>query len=78
MKLADLSRLTGVSGIRTRLYYDAGIDTLDKFSDWEAAKLREMLIGFIERTEFEGIAPLPKEIVATITQTMILRRMVRY
>ncbi|MBN1267601.1 MAG: DUF4332 domain-containing protein [Anaerolineales bacterium] len=62
VKLSDLSRLGGVKAVRARLYYDAGLDTPDKFADWEPEELRRMLIGFVERTGFDGIAPLPREI----------------
>jgi len=78
VKLADLSRLTGVKAIRARLYYDAGLDTLDRFAEWEPEALREMLLAFVERTGFQGIAPLAKEIRAAISQAASLPRIVQY
>jgi hypothetical protein len=61
VKLSDLARITGVKSIRARLCYDAGVDTLEKMARWEPEKLRAMLIDFVEKTRFQGIAPLPKE-----------------
>jgi len=78
VKLADLSRLTGVKAIRARLYYDAGLDTLGRVAEWGPEALREMLLAFVERTGFQGIAPLPKEIRAAISQAANLPRIVQY
>jgi len=61
VKLSDLARIGAVREVRARLYYDAGIDTVDKFAKWDPEKLREYLIKFVQRTGFKGIAPLPKE-----------------
>jgi len=66
VKLSDLARLPGVKGIRARLYYDAGVDCVEKLAAWEPDALLRMMAGFVERTGFEGIAPLPKEVGSTI------------
>jgi len=66
VKLADLSRIEGVKNIRARLYYDAGIDTVEKMAKWNPEKLRTYLIEFVKKTGFEGIAPLPKEVRSTV------------
>lgn len=52
LKLSDLSRLGGLKGVRARLYYDSGVDTLDKLSSWDPEELRPMLIDFVRRTGF--------------------------
>jgi hypothetical protein len=57
-----------VKSIRARLYYDAGVDTLDKMAKWNPDKLRTMLIDFVQRTGFDGIAPLPKEAEFTVNE----------
>jgi len=66
VKLSDLARLPGVKGIRARLYYDAGLDSVEKLGNANAEELLSYLITFVEQTNFEGIAPLPKEITSTI------------
>ncbi len=78
VKLSDLSRLGAVKAVRARLYYDAGLDTPDKFTQWEPEALRQMLVEFVERTGFDGIAPLPKELRNTITTARRLPEAVQY
>jgi hypothetical protein len=65
-KLADLCRIPGVKGIRARLYFEAGVDTLEKMAQWDPVQLREMLIDFVNQTAFDGIAPWPKEVSFTV------------
>ncbi len=78
VKLSDLSRLPGVKGIRARLYYDAGVDTLEKMEQWDPKELRAMLIEFVEKTGFEGIAPLPKEAASSIRTAKALPKIIEY
>ena len=52
LKLSDLPRLRGLKGVRARLCYDAGSDTLDKLSSWDPEESRPMLIDFVRRTGF--------------------------
>ena len=78
VKLSDLSRVEGVKGIRARLYYDAGLDTLEKIARWEPEALRQMLVEWVARTGFEGIAPLPKELINTIAAARRLPNVVVY
>jgi len=78
VKLSDLSRIAGVKGIRARLYYAAGVDTLEKMAQWEPEDLRAMLIEFVERTGFDGIAPLPKEIQFTVMTANKLPKIIQY
>jgi predicted flap endonuclease-1-like 5' DNA nuclease len=78
VKLADLSRIEGVKGTRARLYHDAGIDTVEKMSKWNPEKLRTYLIEFVNRTGFEGIAPLLKETRNTIEEAKRLPKIVEY
>lgn len=66
VKLSDLARLPGVKGIRARLYYDAGVDSVEKMATWEPEALRMMVNSYVERTGFEGIPPLPKEVSSTV------------
>jgi len=78
VKLSDLARIWAVKSIRTRLYYDAGLDTPDKFTSWDPDELRKMLVDFVKRTGFKGIAPLPKEIRFTIAAARKLPPAVEY
>jgi site-specific recombinase XerD len=76
VKLSDLSRIRGIKAIRSRLYYDAGIDTIAKMARQDPKKLRQHLIDFVEKTGFAGIAPLPKEIDFTISEAKKLEQIV--
>jgi len=78
VKLSDLTRIFGVKSIRARLYYDAGVDTLDKMAQWNPDKLRTMLIGYVQKTGFNGIAPLPKEAEFTVKDAKKLARIIEY
>ncbi len=78
VKLSDLARIPGVKGIRARLYYDAGFETLEKLAQCDPDELRQLLIAFVERTGFKGIAPLPKEISYTIETAKSLSQVVSY
>ncbi|MBN2225937.1 MAG: DUF4332 domain-containing protein [candidate division Zixibacteria bacterium] len=64
--LSDLARLPGVKGIRARLYYDAGVNSIRKMASWEPEALRVMVTKYVEKTGFDGIPPLPKEVSSTI------------
>lgn len=78
VKLSDLARLQGVKSVRARLYYDAGVDTVEKMATWNPKKLRAMLIDFVEKTGFNGIAPLPKETESTIAEAKKLSKIIEY
>ncbi len=78
VKLSDLARLPGVKAIRARLYYDAGIDTLEKMAKWDSEAMRLMLIEFVEKTGFEGIAPLPKEAATSVKVARELPQLIEF
>jgi hypothetical protein len=78
VKLSDLARIPGVKGIRARLYHDAGVDTMEKMAQWEPEALREAMIEFVDRTNFDGIAPLPAEAAFTVAKARSLPRLVEY
>lgn len=78
VKLSDLARLPGVKGIRARLYYDAGVNCVEKLAAWEPEALLAMTAEFVKRTGFEGIAPLPKEVSSTIANARNLPKIVAW
>lgn len=78
VKLSDLARLDGVKAIRARLYYDAGVDTVEKLAGFEPEELLRLTAEFVERTGFDGIAPLPKEAFHTIEAARKLPKIVEY
>lgn len=76
VKLSDLSRLPGVKGIRARLYYDAGVDSIEKMAGWEPQVLLARMSAYVAQSGFDGIAPLPKEISSTIANAQKLPKVV--
>ena len=78
VKLSDLARLPGVKGIRARLYYDAGVEYIEKMAGWEPEALRIMVTKYVERTGFDGIPPLPKEVSSTIANAKKLPKVVEF
>jgi hypothetical protein len=78
VKLSDLARLPGLKAVRARLYYDAGLDALDKIAAYDPEEMRMMLAEFVERTGFDGIPPLPKEASSTVSLAKHLPRIIEY
>jgi hypothetical protein len=78
VKLSDLSRLPGVKGIRARLYYDAGVNCVEKLASFNQSELLALTADFVSRTGFDGIPPLPKEVSSTITNARNLPRLVEW
>ena len=78
VKLSDLARLPGVKGIRARLYYDAGVDTVEKLAACEPDALLRLTTEFVRATAFPGIAPLPKEVSSTIANARKLPKLVEW
>jgi hypothetical protein len=78
VKLSDLSRISGLKTVRARLYYDGGFDTLDKIAASDPEAMRAALAACVERTGFDGIAPLPKEARSTVAAAQALPRLVEY
>ncbi len=76
VKLSDLARLPGVKGIRARLYYDAGVDSVDKMAGCDPEPLRIMMANYVEQTGFDGTPPLPKEVSSTIANAKKLPKIV--
>lgn len=78
VKLSDLARIPGIKGIRARLYYDAGIDTIEKLAAWDPVELREKIVAFGEETGFEGIPTLPAEAQHAVEKARKLLKIVEY
>jgi len=65
-----------VKGIRARLYYDTGVDSVEKMAGWEPEALRIMVTKYVERTGFDGTPPLPKEVSSTIANARKLPKII--
>jgi hypothetical protein len=78
VKLSNLARIIGLKKKRARLFYDAGLDTLDKIAEMDSEKMRQMLIEFIDRTGFDGSASTPSEAAFTVRLAKYLPRIVEH
>lgn len=78
VKLSDLARIPGLKKVRARLYFDAGLDTLEKIAKYKPDELIKELKVFIKNTGFKGIAPVPKEAKSTIANAQYLRKIADY
>lgn len=76
VKLADLSRLNGVKGIRAVLYYNSGFDTLEKIGESAPEEMIEGTKIYIEKTGFKGIPPWEKEARETIKMAKRLEKII--
>jgi hypothetical protein len=73
-KLSQLSRLPGLKKVRGRLFYEAGLDSLDAIAPLNAEEIRSQLQDYIDRTGFDGVAPTVGEAEVTITMARFLAR----
>jgi hypothetical protein len=49
---------------------------VEKLAGWQPEALRLMVTEYVERTGFEGIPPLPKEVSSTVANAQKLTRLV--
>ena len=55
--LSDIARVGGLKGTRARLYYDAGVNTLEKLAQLNPKKLRLYLIEFCAKVNYQISKP---------------------
>jgi hypothetical protein len=78
VKLSDLARIPGVKKVRARLYYEAGLDTLEKITVCDTEELRKISAEYIKKTSFKGVPPTKKEAEHTVTMAKYLKKYVEY
>lgn len=78
VKLSDLARIPGVKKIRARLYYESGLDTLEKIAACDAEELKKISAEYIKNFGFDGVPPTAKEAEHTVTMAKYLRKYVEY
>lgn len=55
--LADLTRIVDIKGVRVRLLYEAGVDTVEKVAGCDPEELRERLVELNEQRQILGGHP---------------------
>ncbi len=78
VKLADLTRIVDIKGVRVRLLYEAGVDTVEKVSTYDPEGLREKLIEVNEDRQILKRHPTLVETKYWITQAKALQQVVEY
>ncbi|MFN2177584.1 MAG: DUF4332 domain-containing protein [Anaerolineales bacterium] len=78
VKLSDLARLPGVKAVRARLYFEAGIDTVEKIAVLEPEELREKVETYINQSDFPGVPTLPAEARYTVEKARELPKIIEY
>ena len=78
VKLSDLTRIGALRRVRARLYYDAGLDTIDKIAASDPVELREHFVTYVNESDFDGIAPLPKELRNAVETAKHIERLIVY
>jgi len=71
-KLSQLSRLPGLKKVRGRLFYEAGLDSLDSIAALNAEEIRSRLQDYIDRTGFHGVGPTVNEAEVAVTMAQFL------
>ena len=66
VRLSDLARLSGVKGVRARLYVDAGVHSIPDLAAREPEELCAHLRRWVEESGFEGLAPFPAEVAHSV------------
>jgi hypothetical protein len=78
VKLSDTARIGGHRRVRARLFFEAGLDTLDKIAACEPAEVCQTLKEYIERSGFDGIPSTPREAANSVRMARYLPRIVEY
>jgi len=78
VKLADLTRIVDIKGVRVRLLYEAGADTVEKVSRYDPEGLRERIIEVNEEKQIVKRHPTLVETTYWVTQARALPEVVDY
>ncbi len=78
VKLSNLARIWGLKKKRTRLFYDAGFDTLDRIATRNTENLMNDLDNYIKRTGFKGRGVRLSEAKHTVSMAKFLQRIIEY
>jgi hypothetical protein len=78
VKMADLTRIVDIKGVRVRLLFDSGIDTVEKVAMCDPKALRERLIEVNEEKEILKRHPTLVETTYWVTQAKELPRVLEF
>ncbi|HUT80062.1 MAG TPA: DUF4332 domain-containing protein [Candidatus Bathyarchaeia archaeon] len=78
VKLSNLARVPGHKKKRTRLYYEAGVDTFDKMAKLTPEELIKISEKYIEKSGFDGSAPIYADARFSIENAKRLPRIIEF
>jgi hypothetical protein len=78
VKLADLTRIVDIKGVRVRLLYEAGVDTVEKVSRYDPEGLREAVVAVNAQKQILKRHPTLVETRYWVTQAKALHKVVEY
>lgn len=78
VKIANLARCPGHKKKRACLYYEAGLDDLDKIANQNPAKMVGFIEEFIKRSGFDGSAPTLGEAACSIENSKRIPRIIEF
>jgi len=76
VKLANLARCPGHMMKRACLYYESGLDTLDKIAKQNPEAMIRFLDDFIKRTGFDGSAPTLADATSSVENSKRIPRVI--
>ena len=78
VKLADLCRISDIKGMRVRLLFDTGFDTLEKIAAQDPVEMREQIIKINQRERIAARHPTLTETKFWVEQAKELPKLVEY
>ena len=66
VRLANLSRLPGLKKVRGRLFYEGGLDSIEKIAALDADQVCRVLTAYVANSGFEGSPPTHSEAEFTV------------
>ena len=78
VKMADLTRIVDIKGVRVRLLYEAGVETVETVSGYDPEGLRERLVAVNEERQILKRHPTLVETQYWIRQAKALPQVVEY
>jgi hypothetical protein len=77
-KISDLVRLGYIKEKLSRLYFNAGIQTPEELSKWEAESLHKHFEEYVRRTNWDGAVPFLSDLKGNIERAKKLPSIVEY
>lgn len=78
VRLSDLARISGLKGIRARLYLDAGVGSVADLATRDPADLLATLKDFVDASSFDGTVPSDGEVRHAVAQARRLDPLVEW